>query len=221
MGRGKRKKKSFNPFPTDDDSSDDDFENKKCKQGKLKSEIPSAPLPPPPPAGIASLTKPLSTTSKENIAELTIVSNVKQGKTATASAVLTATSTKQNKFMQQIINNRQRAAEKALQRKKAMSLENIHKLSVRKKVIDSRSCCEAPVKVLESGGNYKSASQSSSILSPLNSQSVEQSLSDESQSEKSNEDKRDCRSHKVSETLLKTASASIPTTDISKFSNKY
>ncbi|KYN08257.1 hypothetical protein ALC62_00768 [Cyphomyrmex costatus] len=225
MGRGKRKKRLFNPFSSDDDSSDS--ENKKYKQDK-KSKIPAAPLPPPPLAGISSLTKSLSTTSKKNITELTITPNMKQGKRATASLVVTAASTKRTKFLQQVINHRQQAAEKALQRKKAMSLENIYKLSVKKKAIDSKSCCKVPLKVSKSSGNYKSTLQFSS---PLNSQSVvEQSLSDTSEnsnkasqfssllysqsvaqslsetSENSNKDRKDSEPHEISGALLKTIS---------------
>ncbi|KYN09524.1 hypothetical protein ALC57_18362 [Trachymyrmex cornetzi] len=209
MGRGKRKRRLFNPFSSDDSS---DSENKKCKLDKLKSKIPAAPVPPSPLAGISSLTKLLNTTSKENIAEVTIAPNMKQDKRATASPVLTATSTKRNKFLQQVINHRQQAAEKALQRKKAMALENIHKLSVKKKAIDSRSCCKVPVTASESGENCKSTSQFSSISSPSNSQSVEQSLSDTS--ENSDEDRRNSEPHEVSGALLKTVSASKSTTDI-------
>ncbi|XP_011687107.1 PREDICTED: uncharacterized protein LOC105449548 [Wasmannia auropunctata] len=211
MGRGKRRKRLMNLFTSDDDSSDS--ENK--KQNK-KSKIPAAPLPPSPSlTGISSLMKSSSIASKNNNVEVTIIPNMKQSKT-TASPVSTTVAIKRNKFVQQIINHREQAAEKTLQRKKAMSLENIHKLSVKNKAVDSTLCCKVPVKVLEASENCKSTPQSSSNLSLLNSQSVEQLLSDSS--EKSN-NRRDFEP--PSEDLLQTASTSISSTDIAKFSNLY
>ncbi|XP_029678800.1 uncharacterized protein LOC115244923 isoform X2 [Formica exsecta] len=124
MGRGMRRKRFMNLVSSDDDSSSSD--TKKCKQDKSRSKIPTAPLPPPPPAGLSFLRKSLNIASKENITPLTIVSNKKQSKTAIppSAAPITA-GTRQNKLLHKIINLRQQAADKAQQRKKAMSLENI------------------------------------------------------------------------------------------------
>lgn len=117
----------MNLVSSDDDSSSSD--TKKCKQDKSRSKIPTAPFPPPPPAGLSFLRKSLNIASKENITPLTIVSNKKQSKTAIppSAAPITA-GTRQNKLLHKIINLRQQAADKAQQRKKAMSLENIRKL---------------------------------------------------------------------------------------------
>lgn len=97
--------------------------------------------------------------SKENIPTLTIVSNKKQKKIATASLV-PATNSNQHKLLHKIVNLRQQAADKAEQRKKAMSLENIRKLAARKKTVYSTLCFE-PVKASETDGNCKSKPQSS------------------------------------------------------------
>lgn len=132
MGRGMRRKRLINPFLSDDDSSSSN-RSKKCKQDKSKSKIPAAPLPLLLPAN-SSPRKSLNIASKENINPLIVVSNKKQGKTVTAStSASTTASVKQNKLLQKIINLRQQAADKAQQRKKAMSLKNIHKLPVKKK----------------------------------------------------------------------------------------
>lgn len=181
MGRGKRKKRLFNPL-SDDDSSGSS-ETKKWKQDKLRSKIPAVSLPPPFLAGSSLLTKSSSVASKENIAQLTVVPKRKQSKTAIASSASAATTTNRNKFMQKVINLRHQAAEKAEQRKKAMSLEYIQKLSTTKKAVDSTLCCEVPVKISGAGENSKSAPQSSIMLS-LNPQSVKQSSDS---SEKSDE----------------------------------
>lgn len=134
MGRGMRRKRLINLFSSDDDSSGSDRSDrsKRCKQDKSKSKLPAASLPPPLPAN-SSPRKSLNIASKENINPLIVVSNKKQGKTVTAStSASTTASVKQNKLLQKIINLRQQAADKAQQRKKAMSLENIHKLPVKK-----------------------------------------------------------------------------------------
>lgn len=91
--------------------------------------------------------------------------------TATTSQAATTDDNKQNKLLHKIINLRQQAADKAQKRKKVMSLENIHKLSVRKKTVYNTLCTELPLKVIEAGGS-RSESQSPSIS--LNSQSVEE-----------------------------------------------
>lgn len=161
MGRGMRRKRFMNLVSSDDDSSGSD--TKKCKQDKSRSKIPTAPLPPPPPAGLSSLRKSLNIASKENITPLTIVSNKKQSKTAIPpSAAPTTAGTRQNK---------------AQQRKKAMFLENIRKLPVRKKTVYSTLYSESPVKAFEASGSCRSESQSSSLTSSIvsNSQFVEQS----------------------------------------------
>ncbi|XP_070169932.1 uncharacterized protein [Polyergus mexicanus] len=176
MGRGMRRKRFMNLVSSDDDSSGSD--TKKCKQDKSRSKIPTAPLPPSPPAGLSFLRKSSNIASKENITPLTIVSNKKQSKTAIppSAAPITA-GTRQNKLLHKIINLRHQAADKAQQRKKAMSLENIRKLPVRKKTVYSTLCSESPVKAFETGGSCRSESQSSSLTSSIvsNSQFVEQS----------------------------------------------
>lgn len=158
MGRGKRKK-HINRFSSSDDSSDSD--TKTCKQSKSGSKIPATPLPPPLPFP-SSLTKSFNVASKENIPTLTVVSNKKQGKTATASPPVSVTATSnQYKLLHKIVNLRQQAADKAQQRKKAMSLENIRKLAVRKKAVDSTLRSELPMKAFETDGSCKSKPQSS------------------------------------------------------------
>ncbi|XP_067206980.1 uncharacterized protein [Linepithema humile] len=170
MGRGMRRKRFINPFSSDDDSSSSD-RSKKCKQDKSKSKIPAAPLPPPFAAN-SSPRKSLNIALKENINPLIVVSNKKQGKTVTAP---TTASVKQNKLLHKIINLRQQAADKAQQRKKAMSLENIYKLPVKMKVVHSTLCSEPLEQNFETNESCKSDSQSSSIVSSLNMQLIEES----------------------------------------------
>ncbi|XP_039305919.1 uncharacterized protein LOC120357935 [Solenopsis invicta] len=173
MGRGMRRKRLINPFSSDDDSSGSD-RSKRCKQDKLKSKLPAAPLPPPLPAN-SSRRKSLNIALKENINPLIVVSNKKQGKTVTApTSASTTANVKQNRLLQKIINLRQQAADKAEQRKKAMSLENIHKLPVKKKLVYSTLCSEPLEEDFETNESCKSDSQSSSIVS-LNMQSIGES----------------------------------------------
>lgn len=171
MGRGKRKKRLLNRFTSDDDSSGSET----WKQKKLMSKIPVAPYPPLLPASLSSQKKVSYDASKENITGLTVISNMKQGKKA--SAAPTAAGTIQKNLVQKIVNLRQQAAEKAQQRKKAMSLKNISKMSVTKETVDSTLCSEVSGKMSEPSGHYKFASECSSITSQLNAPSVEQ-LSD-------------------------------------------
>jgi len=109
------------------------------------------------------MTKSLNIASKENIDPLTVVSKKKQGKTTTVFSAPT-TAINQHTLLHKIVNLRQQAANKAQQRKEAMSLENIHKL--KKKTIDSTLCSEVQRKTFEAGGSDKSEPQSPSILSP-------------------------------------------------------
>jgi len=119
MGRGMRRKRFMNQFSSEDDSSGSD--TKKYKQGKSKatSKVPIVPLPPPLPANTSSLRKS-SNISQENITPLTIVANKKQSKRVTVSPVSPITNIKKSKFLDKIINLRQRAADKAQQRKKVI-----------------------------------------------------------------------------------------------------
>lgn len=168
MGRGMRRKRLINPFSSDDDdSSGSDI--KKCKQSKSKSKIPVAPLPPSFPAN------PSSSNVVSKNTPLTAVFNKKQGKTAIASLASTTAGIKQNKLLDKIINLRQQAADKAQQRKEAMSLKNIHKFPVKKKVVSNTLCSELPeINAFKTGRSCRSESQSS-IVSSLNSQSIEES----------------------------------------------
>jgi len=159
MGRGMRRKRIINPFLSSD-SSDSDF-TKKSKQSKLRSKVPKAP---PPPLCLPSpsyMTKSLNIASKENIAPLTVVSKKKQEKTAFSAPT---TAINQHTILHKIVNLRQQAANKAQQRKEAMSLENIYKL--KKKTIDNTLCSEVQEKIFETDESGKSEPQSPSILSP-------------------------------------------------------
>lgn len=172
MGRGMRRKRFTNPFSSDDSS---DCNIKKYKhQGKSKSTIPATPLPPPFPVNGSSLKKSLNIVSKETISALTVSKSKKQDKTATASSEPSTSGNTQQKLLNKIINLRQQAANKAQQRKKAMSLENTHKLPVKKKAVNNSTLsCKSLMKTAETCESSRSESQS--IISPLNSQSAEES----------------------------------------------
>lgn len=173
MGRGMRKKRT-NVFPYDEDyDSSSGSDSKKLKKSKLK--ILAAPSPPPLLLiNQSSQMKTLSIASIENSPQVTIVSNKKQGKTA-SKAPVTAASNK-HKLLEKIKNLRQQAADKAQQRKKAMSLENVRKVAMRKKTVKNTLCSELSVKAFETDKSSKSKPQSSSIVS-LNSQTVKNTSS--------------------------------------------
>lgn len=156
----------MNQFSSDDDSSESD--TKKCKQGKSTLKVPIALLPPPLPVNISSVRKSLNI-SKENITPLTIIANKKQSKRATVSSISPIADIKKSKFLDKIINLRQRVADNAQQRKKVMSLRNVSELAVIKKAVN---ISKLPMKAFEAGSSFSSESQSSSIVS-LNSQSEE------------------------------------------------
>lgn len=184
MGRGMRRKRQTKLSSSDADSSDS---NKKWKQ--IKSKIPAAPLPSPPPAG-SSLTKSLNCALKENIPIVKVVSNKKQRKTSSASTSTAIKHQETHQLLDKIVNLRQQAADKAQQRKQAMYLENIQK---RKKATNSTLCSGLPVKVSETDGSFRSETHSSPILLPFNSQS-EKSYSEMSNDIQSALPQSPCRS---------------------------
>ncbi|XP_071581230.1 uncharacterized protein [Temnothorax nylanderi] len=192
MGRGMRRKRIMKLSSSDDDLSDSDVK-KSRKQNK--SKIAAAPLPPPPPPAGSSRTKSLSCASKENIPIIKVISNKKQRKEVTSSASTTAIIKHQpqqkHPLLDKIVNLRQQAADKAQQRKQAMCLENIQKVSMKRKATNSTLCSELPMKVSETDGSSRSETHSTPIL--LNSQS-EKSYNSESNDIQSILPQSPCRS---------------------------